>query len=646
MRRALCGGLLGLASALASVGSWAADSDFLEAREAFRAGDTVALADAYQRMSDSPLRPYAQMWLLWRSIDTAEPAQIEAFLRQEQGQLIADKLRERWLQHLAESQQWDQFLRVYEGLIDRSDVALLCAHWQARLATERNVDLRPAIDDLWLTDKDLPEPCKPVQARMIASNVITTELRWQRVRIAMEANKPGLVKHLLDGMGLGLSNSIWQQLRSQPQTYIRRADMRTRLSRELAAYAYGRWARDDMASASEALYKAQGRLDDQAPWAWRQVAMAAAWVQDPQSELWFLRSRGAAWTDRHWEARLRMLVREGSWAKLIEVIEQLPAALQEQRAWRYWLARAQWAAADEAALAQRKSWELNARKLMAQLAAEEDYYGLLARESLGQTLTALAQPVKVDKRDAERLASDVAFQRAFALQGLGLRWESVSAFNWAVRMADDTLKLAAAAQANRSGWYDRAIYAAERTSTRHEPRFLYLTPYRREVNEAAEEQALDEAWVYGLMRQESRFVSAAQSHVGANGLMQLMPATARWVAKQLNVAMSAEQVQEPQLNIRLGSYYLKHLDDMLGHKILATAGYNAGPRRAKSWQADKPLEAARYIESIPFPETRDYVKKVMANAIHYARLFNRSDLRLSDYIGVVPAKTEAEVEGP
>jgi soluble lytic murein transglycosylase len=156
---------------------------------------------------------------------------------------------------------------------------------------------------------------------------------------------------------------------------------------------------------------------------------------------------------------------------------------------------------------------------------------------------------------------------------------------------------------------------------------------------------LDEAWVYGLMRQESRFAPQATSGVGASGLMQLMPGTAQWVAKQLGIPYRAGMTNDVGQNVQLGTYYLRHVEDTLGHPVLATAGYNAGPRRAREWQGDMPLDATQYIESIPFAETRDYVKKVMASAVSYARLFGQGETVLSVRLGTIPARPVTPIEG-
>jgi soluble lytic murein transglycosylase len=224
-----------------------------------------------------------------------------------------------------------------------------------------------------------------------------------------------------------------------------------------------------------------------------------------------------------------------------------------------------------------------------------------------------------------------------------LRNDANLEWNWAIRDFSDSQLLAAAELARRMEWYDRAINTAERTRELHDFELRFLAPYRDLAQQAARDNQIDEAWVFGLMRQESRFVNVARSSVGASGLMQIMPATARWIAKRLGIKkFHPQEMREPARNIQFGAYYLKHVQSTLdGSPVLATAAYNAGPGRAQRWRASQPMEAAVYIESIPFGETRDYVKKVMSNAIYYAQRFGQPSVVLKDRLGVVPARKTA-----
>jgi soluble lytic murein transglycosylase len=165
----------------------------------------------------------------------------------------------------------------------------------------------------------------------------------------------------------------------------------------------------------------------------------------------------------------------------------------------------------------------------------------------------------------------------------------------------------------------------------------YLAPYRDLLKTHTSQLALDEAWVYGLIRQESRFIPDARSVAGASGLMQLMPDTARWVAKRIGLKnWRWSQVTDVGANIGLGTYYLRHVLDALdGQQVLALAAYNAGPSRARAWRPEAAMEGAVFAETIPFTETRLYVKNVMANATYYAHSFSQQVQSLKQRLGVV-----------
>ena len=238
-------------------------------------------------------------------------------------------------------------------------------------------------------------------------------------------------------------------------------------------------------------------------------------------------------------------------------------------------------------------------------------------------------------------------QRALELYRLGLRAEANGEWVWGIRGFDDRQLLAAAEVARRNEVYDRAISTAERTVGLHDFGLRYPAPYRDVLKTHTAQLALDEAWVYGLIRQESRFIPDARSAAGASGLMQLMPGTASWVAKRIGLKnWRWSQVTDVDANVGLGTYYLRHVLDALdGQQVLALAAYNAGPSRARAWRPGAAMEGAVFAETIPFTETRLYVKNVMANATYYAHNFSQQVQSLKQRLGVVGPR-QADKEAP
>ena len=231
-----------------------------------------------------------------------------------------------------------------------------------------------------------------------------------------------------------------------------------------------------------------------------------------------------------------------------------------------------------------------------------------------------------------------------------MRVEGNREWNWQLRGMTDRQLLAAAEYARAQAMLDRMINTSDRTRSEYDFTQRFPSPFRDAMVQYATPLGLDETWVYGLIRQESRFIMDARSHVGASGLMQLMPATARYVARKMNVSgFTPARVSERDMNLMLGTGYLKMvLDDLDGNTVLATAAYNAGPGRPRAWRATliRPVEGAVFAETIPFNETRDYVKKVMSNSVYYAALFENKAQSLKARLGTIAPKAAGSTELP
>jgi soluble lytic murein transglycosylase len=324
------------------------------------------------------------------------------------------------------------------------------------------------------------------------------------------------------------------------------------------------------------------------------------------------------------------MLRAGRWLDVFQGIAGLPQSIQNEAVWRYWKARA--------LKALNAGYQAN--QIFARLSQEIHYYGLLAYEELPARLEARPDEYRPTPDQLKAAESHPGLARALLLRKLDRQADAVAEWEWALRGMDDQALLAAAELARAAEWFDRAILTAEKTREEHSFDLRYLTPYRDLAEAQASRNDLDPAWVYGLMRQESRFVDHARSQAGAQGLMQIMPQTAKWIARRLGQDRTAyRKMADPEANIRFGTYYLRHLLDSLdGSPVLATAGYNAGPGRARRWRADTALEGAIYIETIPYAETREYVKKVLANAMYYNHRLGLPSHSLKERLGTIPAK--------
>ena len=405
----------------------------------------------------------------------------------------------------------------------------------------------------------------------------------------------------------------------------------------LARIALVRLARQDPARAA-ALMDAGKTPDGRAlklgaadrAFVWSQIAAAGMFRLDPQAPAWAEHARNAAISDhtRVWLARAALA--EQDWTGLERILRTMDPALRHSPTWTYWHGRAQ------DALGHHKQ----ARHIFQSLATRHDYYGKLAREELALPPAPLPTPKAAPDSLVKAMDDNEGIRQAMAFYALGLRGEGNREWNFQMRGRNEQELRAAATWAARHGLLDRAINTDERILTGQADYSLrFPTPFAEQLLTITSQHAIDPAWVYGLIRQESRFVMQARSHVGASGLMQIMPDTARWVARQMgHTTYQAGQIDDLTTNLTFGSYYLKRaLDDLSGSPVLATAGYNAGPRRAHTWRASlsRPLEGAIFTELIPFTETRHYVKAVLSNTVDYATLFSGQPQSLKSWLATI-----------
>ena len=606
------------------------NSDFLSAREAYRSGHIDLLPAYAQRLQNSVLLPYVQYWQLSSLLNIAAPADIRAFIAQHADTPLSNKLRLAWLRQLGQQQDWTTFLAEYPLAI-KPDIGLQCYDLHARITQEQDAETayREA-KTLWFTGKALPPSCDELFNLLVAGKYLDAEDVWQRVRLALESNNIpnalAIMAYLpdsrLDKRQLNLATSA-------PAVFLAKDRPLTgRPEQELLLYAIYRLAQHDAHAAAEQWeHRQKGFSKTERQRIWGQIAVFASRQHLPQALAWFDRANTAMLDDDALGWKVRAALLDGDWSAVRRSILAMDDGGQAYAAWRYWLARADKALGDT----------YKANLLLIPLSREYNFYGLLAQEELGPVIANPSSNIVVTDDEITAAGAVPGIRRAILLYQMDLRGEAYSEWYWAIRNFSDRQLLAAAEYARRQTWLDCAINTADRTQQLHNFDLRFLAPYRETAHIYAQEYGLDEAWVYGLMRQESRFVSRAHSGVGASGIMQVMPATAYWIANRLGMHhFHPIQLTKLDTNMQFGMYYLKSVQQSLDNSaLLATAAYNAGPRRALRWRIDKPVEGAVYAETIPFNETRDYVKKVFANTIFYARSFKQPDTSIKTRLGIV-----------
>lgn len=611
------------------------DERILLAKDAARTGDRHRLA-LNAPPTGHVLDPYPEYWALSNQIARAGDVDFERirdFLQRNAGSWVAEKLRSEWLRSLGKRGEFGPLLAEYPKL-EQPEQDIKCYHYQARLYSG-DPALLEEVRPLWFSLVDTPASCIPVLQALVSEGLISPDETWGRVRRLMEAKRNTGARAVANWLPADQQPgpSDLDKASANPSTWLDRMPANfaaSRQGRELALVALARLARDDPQGAYARYLGLNERLT--APdrsYALGQIAWQAATKLMPDANAWFRAAGETPMSEEQAAWRVRAALRAGDWKTVKAAVEAMPAELRNQPDWTYWLGRA------DAALGNREA----SRKAFERIAGHPTFYSILADEELGRsfTLPKKARAISADEFEQTRQAPGI--QRAMALFRLDMRTEAAREWNWTMRNRDDRFLIAAAQLAQQLGVYDRAINAADRTRSEHDYSLRYLAPYRDRIEPNARQRDLDTGWVYGLMRQESRFVTAARSGVGAQGLMQIMPATGQWVAGKLGMkGYNVGWLQDPDTNVMLGTTYMRMvLEGLDNHPVLASAAYNAGPGRAKRWKDVKPLEGAIYAESIPFGETRDYVKKVMANSIVYAALLDGRAPSLKARLGTIAA---------
>jgi soluble lytic murein transglycosylase len=625
-----------LAFALAAplVAAAQSDTDLLRAKEAFDRGDRQRLDALAPALQGHPLATYVRFWQLKLGIDTANPEEVRAFLARQAGSPLADRLRVEWLKSLARRGQWADFM-ADRVPTPADDLEVNCDAWQQQRTAEPDA-VKAAARAAWFTGQNTPDACEPVFAWLFAQGSLTEADRRARMRLASEANNVRLAEALGSDLP-GTARITAREYRTvdrDPARALARGPFagQTPAGRDLAVYAIERVARKDAPAAHGSFVRWRQRLTaEERAYASRRIAYHAARQLEPEAIEWYRESGPPAGSVEEIAWRIRAALRAKAWRDVEAAIAALPVAEQQDPAWRYWKARALAATGRTA----------DAQALYASLGDDTGFYGLLAAEARGVAPPVPGGASEAFRPDAATLTTfgnraDV--QRMRKLLELDMRGDALREWAYIVRSQPDELLLLAAEYARQAGLYDRAINAAERTARRHDFALRYLAPFRAEFAAAARDQGVDEALLYGIARQESRFVPDIVSSAGAVGLMQLMPSTARWVATHMaRTDFSPATIVSVPLNTQFGAFYFRYWHDRLGERpALTAAAYNAGPGRAQSWRpAAAPLEGAIWVETIPFNETRDYVKKVLANSVLYARVLGLAPVSLTDRLGVV-----------
>lgn len=647
----------GLSSFLVLTPTWAqnngsrGDDVLLEMNQAAKRGDKNRLTQLLPQARGHALEPWAAYWELKARLGEASPQEVQDFMARYAGSYQEDRLRNDWLLLLGQRRDWAAFAAEYPNYRMGDDKDVRCYALLIEHLKNPGADIRIAeeIRKNWLAQREASDGCTSAASRLVGNKNLSAHDVWVKARLAMEANRPRAARDAVEIIAPEALNLV-TELNASPARFLSSKKIAIRdVRREIIVLALVKLASTDADGAARFVEDKWGMqlTGEERNWVWGAIGKQAASKLSSDALAYFAKvSKDTDLSDDMLGWKARAALRAGStprWSVVQGAINTMSEEARNQPTWVYWKARALLSNAPAvAASAPMPPQRAEALALLQSIASVRGFYEQLALEELGQKITAPAKPPAVTPEEKETARLNAGLNRAAYAIAIGLRQEGVREWNYTTNlhqrggMSERELLAAAQFACDRAIW-DRCINTSDRTPTVMDFEQRFPTPYREAVIQRSQSIGLDPAYVYGLIRQESRFIMDARSGVGASGLMQVMPATARETARHIGLAgFTANQINDRDTNIVIGTAYLKRaLDDFGGSMALAAAAYNAGPGRPRSWRNGPVMEAAIWAENVPFAETRDYVKKVLSNTTNYAALLTGQPQSLKARLGMV-----------
>ena len=636
------------------------DNLIVEMNQAFKRGDRKRLSALLPQARGHALEPYAAYWELKARLPEASPQEVQDFYARYPGTYQEDRLRNDWLLLLGQRRDWAAFALEYPNYRMGDDREVLCYALLVEHLKNPAADMRLAdeVRKNWYAQRDADDGCRSAAERLVGSKNLNVQDVWQKARLALEGNRPRAAREAV-AIVSPESSGLVAELIDSPARFLTEKNVAIRITRkEIITLALVKMASADQAGAESAAAMMDAKWGNQLTseernWVWgligKQTATRLGVIPANAALEYFSKvSKDTDLTDDMlgWKARAALrAARQPRFKDVLNAINAMSEAAKADPTWVYWKAKALQAAqpANAEALA-----------LYQSIASVRGFYEQLALEELGQKIAVPPRPAPLNLDEVQAARLNAGLNRAAYAIAIGLRSEGVREWNYSTNLAKpggmtDRELLAAAQFACDKQIWDRCINTSERTKELIDLEQRFPMPFRDAVVKRAQSINLDPAYVYGLIRQESRFIMDARSGVGASGLMQVMPATARETARRLGMTgFTGDQINDRDTNIAIGTGYLKMvLDDVGGSMAMAAAAYNAGPGRPRTWrgQSGSPtVDAAIWAESIPFSETRDYVKKVLSNTTNYAAILTGQPQSLRARMGMVGPRDAGQPE--
>ncbi|GAB5414148.1 MAG: transglycosylase SLT domain-containing protein [Congregibacter sp.] len=599
---------------------------YTNAVAALKARRMAAFESERAALGEHPLRPYLDYAWMMQRLRTTSGIEAREFVDAHTGGPLGVRYLGHYLAAAGAAKRWGDFLDA-AAKEPRSE-SLRCYYARAMRGRGRQAEAWELAERLWLSERSVHKTCDPLFKLWRAQGGITDELAWERARLVYAARQGSLLRYVAS---LG-SPKIQDAMSGLRRTYRQpdqtlsvasrisqpyKADLLTLGLERLSRYSPGRALRDYQKLKSGLLSTEQeDRIE-------RAIAYRALLDKEQSLQAWIDRQLAVIKDDKLTGMRLRWAIGESDWASIERVSHLLSEAGKGEANWRYWRGRAlhELGRVDEALA------------LHSDIARERGFYGFMSADRLQSPYRfEIAQLSLQATPEAIATLPEWARETIWRVRELkAVDEESLALAEWAhfLKRLDQDQKLAVASIARDENWHRMSIDATNASKTWDAVTLRFPLAYREVFENHATQQALPAAQLMAIARRESAFAPTARSPVGARGLMQLMPATGRAVAKSQGVSLNLRELYEVERNVDLGSTYYKQLLDRFGgNRAVALAAYNAGPNRVDNW-VGKGMEVDAWIETIPYRETRDYVKAVLAYSVVFAHQMGESPALLT-----------------
>ncbi|MEE9334229.1 MAG: transglycosylase SLT domain-containing protein [Granulosicoccaceae bacterium] len=614
---------------------------FMQAREALANGQYDTFYALSVTLDQYILHPFLEYEGLQHQLRTSKPgksfvSKLNQFEQDSGDKALTAKLTRSLQQRLLDTGQWTLFLGVSQS---GYAAKMPCGRLRAQHETGQTINFdTPDLLALWIKPAPAAKVCRGLVDEVEAKNTPPIKAIWERIFAAMEEDKPDYAESMLHYLSKSDRKRVndWLGAVESPAKFLANDSLSadTQFNRRVVSDLVMAWSRQEPVKATRRWLSVRDKYKfgkDRYYDTTRALAMRAAYRRLPEANelLNTFTAKDGDLELKEWRVRTALLAQ--NWPEVIRSIKRLPKDEQIEDHWAYWEARA----LEEAGHAD------HANKIYQELAELQSYHGFLSADKLGKAYTLRDEPVSADAAIVDRLRTLPALLRAREYHRVKVGWEGRREWN-SVLSESGTEEFAALAKiAFEWRLHDRAIFAAGKAEQKRALSVRFPVLYRSMVAQASADNSIDPAWVFGVMRRESAYIADVQSGAGARGLMQLMPNTAKYVAKLQGDSNWKGDLTDPETNIGLGSHYLRHvLDKFDNHIVLATASYNAGPRRVSKWLPDKDMTADIWIDAIPYTETRRYVRAVLAYTAIYEWQLTGEAARLSDKLTVVLANED------